>query len=203
MRGPMRALRSWCSRRPLATEQAQGLGELVARRRQLVDMLGAEQNRHRQARVRGLQQRIRAHAEVDAAIARLIRTSSVWRETEDLLTSAPGIGALTAHALIADLPELGRLDRRRIAALVGLAPWNRDSGRWRGRRMIGGGRAAVRRALYMPTIVAIHHNPVIREVYRRLTAAGRPKKVAVIAAMRKLLTILNAMLRDRRPWQPA
>ena len=174
-------------------------------------MLGAEQNRHRQARVRGLQQRIRAHvtwltraiAEVDAAIARLIRTSSVWRETEDLLTSAPGIGALTAHALIADLPELGQLDRRRIAALVGLAPWNRDSGRWRGRRMIGGGRAAVRRALYMPTIVAIHHNPVIREVYRRLTAAGRPKKVAVIAAMRKLLTILNAMLRDRRPWQPA
>ena len=145
----------------------------------------------------------RAIAEVDEEITRLIRASSVWRETENLLTSAPGIGDITAHALIADLPELGHLDRRRIAALVGLAPWNRDRGRWRGRRMIGGGRAAVRRALYMPTIVAIHHNPVIREVYRRLTAAGRPKKVAVIAAMRKLLTILNAMLRDRRPWQPA
>jgi len=197
--------------RPLATEQAQVLGELVARRRQLGDMLGAEQNRHRQARARGLQQRIRAHgtwltralAEVDEEIARLIRASAVWRETEDLLTSAPGIGDITAHALIADLPELGQLDRRRIAALVGLAPWNRDSGRGRGRRMIGGGRAVVRRALYMPTLVAIHHNPVIREVYRRLTAAGRPKKVALIAAMRKLLTILNAMLRDRRPWQPA
>jgi transposase len=196
--------------RPLATEQAQALGELVARRRQLVEMLGAEQNRHRQARARALQQRIRAHvtwltraiAELDEEIARLVRSSPVWRETEDLLTSAPGIGDITAHALIADLPELGQLNRRRIAALVGLAPWNRDSGCWRGRRMIGGGRPAVRRALFMPTMVAIRHNPTIQEVYRRLTAAGRPKKVAVIAAMRKLLTILNAMLRDRRPWQP-
>lgn len=196
--------------RPLATEQAQALAELVARRRQLVEMLGAEQNRHRQARARGLQQRIRTHstwltraiAELDEEIARLIRASPVWRETENLLTSVPGVGDSTAHALIADLPELGHLNRRRIAALVGLAPWARDSGRWRGRRMIGGGRPAVRRALFMPTMVAIRHNPTIREVYRRLTAAGRPKKVAVIAAMRKLLTILNAMLRDRRPWQP-
>ena len=195
--------------RPLATEQAQGLGELVARRRQLVDMLGAEQNRHRQARAQGLPQRIRAHItwlaraieELEGEITRLVRASPVWRETEDLLTSAPGIGDITAHALIADLPELGQLNRRRIAALVGLAPWNRDRGR--GRRMIGGGRAAVRRALYMPTIVAIHPNPVIRAVYRRLTAAGRPKKVAVIAALPKFLTILNAMLRDRRLWQPA
>ena len=135
---------------------------------------------HRQARARDLQQRIGVHvtwltraiAEIDEAIARLIRSSPGWRETEDLLTSAPGIGDIPAHALIADLPELGQLNRRRIAALVGLAPWNRDSGRWRGRRMIGGGRAAVRRALYMPTIVAIHHNPVSRAVYRRLTAAG-------------------------------
>lgn len=197
--------------RPLATEQAQALGELVARRRQLVDMLGAEQNRHRQAHATGLQRRIRAHVvwltraieELEGEITRLIRSSPVWRETEDLLTSAPGIGDTTAHALIADLPELGQLTRRRIAALVGRAPWNRDSGRWRGRRMISGGRPAVRRALFMPTMVAIRHNPAIREVYLRLTAAGRPKKVAVIAAMRKLLTILNAMLRARRPWHPA
>ena len=197
--------------RPLATEQAQVLAELVARRRQLVDMLGAEQNRRRQARDPGLQKRIRAHVtwltraieELEGEIKRLIRSSPVWREAEDLLTSAPGIGDTTAHALIADLSELGRLDRRRIAALVGIAPLNRDSGLWRGRRMIGGGRPPVRRALFMATLVAIRYNPVIRDFYRRLTTAGRPKKVAVIAAMRKLLTILNAMLRDHRQWQPA
>lgn len=197
--------------RPLATAQAQVLAALVARRRQLVDMLGAEQNRRRQARDPGLQKRIRAHVtwltraieELEGEIKRLIRSSPVWREAEDLLTSAPGIGDTTAHALIADLPELGRLDRRRIAALVGIAPLNRDSGLWRGRRMIGGGRPPVRRALFMATLVAIRYNPVIRDFYRRLTTAGRPKKVAVIAAMRKLLTILNAMLRDHRQWQPA
>ena len=197
--------------RPLATEQAQVLAELVARRRQLVDMLGAEQNRRRQAREPGLQKRILAHVtwltraieELEGEIKRLIRSSPVWREAEDLLTSTPGIGDTTAHALIADLPELGRLDRRRIAALVGIAPLNRDSGLWRGRRMIGGGRPPVRRALFMATLVAIRYNPVIRDFYRRLTTAGRPKKVAVIAAMRKLLTILNAMLRDHRQWQPA
>jgi len=197
--------------RPLATGQAQVLAELVARRRQLVDMLGAEQNRRRQARDPGLQKRIRAHVtwltraieELEGEIKRLIRSSPVWREAEDLLTSAPGIGDTTAHALIADLSELGRLDRRRIAALVGIAPLNRDSGLWRGRRMIGGGRPPVRRALFMATLVAIRYNPVIRDFYRRLTTAGRPKKVAVIAAMRKLLTILNAMLRDHRQWQPA
>src|SRR5712691_6018568 len=197
--------------RPLATAQAQVLAALVARRRQLVDMLGAEQNRRRQARDPGLQKRIRAHVtwltraieELEGEIKRLIRSSPVWWEAEDLLTSAPGIGDTTAHALIADLPELGRLDRRRIAALVGIAPLNRDSGLWRGRRMIGGGRPPVRRALFMATLVAIRYNPVIRDFYRRLTTAGRPKKVAVIAAMRKLLTILNAMLRDHRQWQPA
>lgn len=197
--------------RPLATEQAQALGDLVARRRQLVDMLGAEMNRQRQARDRRLQKRITAHVtwlsraieEIDGEIKRLIRASPVWRETENLLTSVPGIGNVTAHALIADLPELGRLTRRRIAALVGIAPLNRDSGVWRGRRMIGGGRPAVRRALFMATIVAIRHNPLIAAFYQRLTRAGRPKKVAIIAAMRKLVTILNAMLRDQRPWQPA
>ena len=197
--------------RPLATAEAQALGELVARRRQLVDMLAAETNRHRQARDRALQQRITAHvqwltaalADLDGEIKRLIRASLVWRETENLLTSVPGIGDITAHALIADLPELGHLDRRKIAALVGIAPLNRDSGLARGRRMIGGGRPTVRRALFMATLVAIRYNAVIAEFYRRLTTGGRPKKVAIIAAMRKLVTILNAMLRDQRSWQPA
>ncbi len=196
--------------RPLPTAQAQALSELVARRRQVVDMLGAELNRHRQARAPRLQKRIAAHVawlrraleELDEELAQLIRSSPVWRETENLLTSMPGIGDVTAHALIADLPELGQLDRRRIAALVGIAPCNRDSGQWRGRRMIGGGRATVRRALYMATIVAIQHNPAIAACYHRLVSLGRPKKVAIIAAMRKLLTTLNAMLRDQRPWQP-
>lgn len=197
--------------RPLATEEAQALGELVARRRQLVDMLGAEQNRRRQAHDRGLQKRITAHVswlsraleELEADITRLIRSSPVWREKENLLTSVPGIGDVTAHSLIAELPELGQLTRRRITALVGLAPLNRDSGLWRGRRMIGGGRPAVRRALFMATMVAIRYNPALATFYRRLTGAGRPKKVALIAAMRKLVTILNAMLRDQRPWQLA
>jgi transposase len=197
--------------RPLATEEAQALGELVARRRQLVDMLGAEQNRRRQAHDRGLQKRITAHGtwlsraleELEEDITRLIRSSPVWREKENLLTSVPGIGDVTAHGLIAELPELGQLTRRRIAALAGLAPLNRDSGLWRGRRMIGGGRPGVRRALFMATMVAIRYNPAIAAFYQRLTGAGRPKKVALIAAMRKLLTILNAMLRDQRPWQLA
>lgn len=197
--------------RPLATEQAQALAELVARRRQLVDMLAAETNRYRQVRNRALQNRINAHmtwlsraiTDLEDDITRLIRSSAVWRETEDLLTSVPGIGDITAHALIADLPELGHLDRRRIAALVGIAPLNRESGRWRGRRTIGGGRPTVRRALYMATMVAIRYNPPIAAVYHRLTGSGRPKKVAIIAAMRKLVTILNAMLRDQRPWQTA
>jgi transposase len=195
--------------RPLPTAQAQMLSDLVARRRQVVDMLGAELNRHRQARAAQLQHRIAGHVawlrqalgELDRDIAQLIRSSPVWRAQETLLTSMPGIGDVTAQALIADLPELGQLDRRRIAALVGLAPFNRDSGQWRGRRMIGGGRPAVRRALYMATIVAIQYNPAIAAGYQRLVSGGRPKKVALVAAMRKLLTTLNAMLRDQRPWE--
>jgi len=195
--------------RPLPTAQAQMLSDLVARRRQVVDRLGAELNRHRQARAAQLQHRIAGHVawlrqalgELDRDIAQLIRSSPVWRAQETRLTSMPGIGDVTAQALIADLPELGQLDRRRIAALVGLAPFNRDSGQWRGRRMIGGGRPAVRRALYMATIVAIQYNPAIAAGYPRLVSGGRPKKVALVAAMRKLLTTLNAMLRDQRPWE--
>jgi transposase len=197
--------------RPLPDDQARALGDLVARRRQLVDMLTAEQNRHRLLRDRGLQRDLEAHitwlgaalGRLEADLTTLIRSTPIWREADELLRSVPGVGPVTSCALIADLPELGHLDRRRIAALAGLAPVARDSGTFRGRRMIVGGRAHVRRSLYMATVAAIKYNPVIRAFFHRLVAAGRPGKVAVIAAMRKLLTILNAMLRDRRPWQTA
>jgi transposase len=197
--------------RPVPDQQADALGELVARRRQLVDMLGAEHNRRRLLRDRRLQRHVDAHiAWLEDALRRLdqdlnsvIRATPLWREADDLLRSVPGIGPVTACTLIADLPELGRLDRRRIAALAGLAPVARDSGAFRGRRMIMGGRAHIRRVLYMATLTAIKHNPTIRVFHQRLVAAGRPGKVALTAAMRKLLTILNAMLRDHRPWQPA
>lgn len=197
--------------RPVPDAQAQALGELMARRRQLVDMLGAEQNRRRLLRDRRLQRQLDAHIawleealrRLDHDLTTLVRSTPIWREADDLLRSVPGIGPVTAGTLIADLPELGRLDRRRIAALAGLAPFARDSGTFRGRRMIAGGRAPVRRVLYMATLAAIKHNPVIRLFHQRLRTAGRPGKVAITAAMRKLLTILNAMLRDRRPWQPA
>ena len=197
--------------RPVPDAQAQALGELMARRRQLVDMLGAEQNRRRLLRDRRLQRQLDAHIawleealrRLDHDLTTLVRSTPIWREADDLLRSVPGIGPVTACTLIADLPELGRLDRRRIAALAGLAPFARDSGAFRGRRMIAGGRAPVRRVLYMATLAAIKHNPVIRLFHQRLRTAGRPGKVAITAAMRKLLTILNAMLRDRRPWQPA
>lgn len=197
--------------RPVPDAQADALGELIARRRQLVDMLGAEHNRRRLLRDRRLQQHLDAHIawleealrRLDHDLTTLIRSTPVWRDADDLLRSVPGIGPITACTLIADLPELGRLDRRRIAALAGLAPMARDSGAFRGRRMIMGGRAPIRRVLYMATLAAIKHNPAIRAFHQRLVAAGRPGKVALTAAMRKLLTILNAMLRDRRPWQHA
>jgi transposase len=197
--------------RPVPDEQAQALGELIARRRQLVEMLGAEHNRRRLLRDRRLQRHLDAHiAWLEEALRRLdhdltplIRSTPVWREPDDLLRSVPGIGPVTACTLIAALPELGRLDRRRIAARAGLAPFARDRGAFRGRRMIVGGRGHIRRVLYMATLTAIKHNPAIRTFYLRLRAAGRPGKVALTAAMRKLLTVLNAMLRDRRPWRPA
>jgi len=196
--------------RPLAPGTAQALGELVARRRQLVDMLGAERNRQAQVRDRAVQRQIGAHvkwltkalAELDRDLQDTIRASPVWRETEELLRSVPAIGPVTAHTLIAEVPELGHLGRHQIAALMGVAPLNRDSGTFRGRRMICGGRASVRRVLYMAALVAVRYNPRIAAFYARLTAAGRPKKVALVAATRKLLTILNAILRAHRPWQP-
>jgi transposase len=197
--------------RALPDEHAHILGELVARRRQLVDMLAAETNRHRQARAPQVRQRIATHMEwlrtalreLERELRVTIRGTAIWREREELLKSVPGIGDVTAQTLIADLPELGQLDRRRIAALVGVAPLNRDSGAFRGRRMIGGGRERIRAVLYMAVVAAIRCNPIIAAQYQRLVAAGRPGKVALVAAMRKLLVIVNAMVRDGRRWELA
>ncbi|RTL83248.1 MAG: IS110 family transposase [Hyphomicrobiales bacterium] len=186
---------------------ARALGKLVARRRQIVEMIGMEQNRRRRTTDKRLAKRIDRHlaflekelAEVDGDIDAGVRASPAWRETEQLLTSVPGVGPVTARTLIAELPELGCLDRRKLAALVGVAPFNRDSGTWRGHRVIAGGRTSVRSALYMAALVAIRHNPPIKAVYQRLVARGRPKKVAIIACLRQVLTILNAIVRDATP----
>ena len=142
-------------------------------------------------------------SDLETEIDDTVRRSPAWRQAEDLLKSVPGVGDATARTLIADLPELGSLDRRKIAALVGVAPFNRDSGRMRGRRTVWGGRAQVRAALYMAALVASRHNPVLKRFYRRLVELGKPKKLALTAVMRKLLTILNAIVRDQKPWQHA
>lgn len=197
--------------RPVAGPDAQALSELVARRRQLVEMIGMERNRMHQARSARIQKSLKATLKVlEAQLAALdrdlgdtVRASPVWRAAEDLLTSVPGIGDVTARTLIANLPELGRLDRRRIAALVGVAPVNRDSGLWRGHRAIAGGRHAVRKTLFMATLAAVRWNRVLKAQYDRLVARGRPKKVALVACMRRLLTILNAIIRTATPWQNA
>jgi transposase len=197
--------------RPIPDAAARALGELVARRRQLVEMIGSETQRRRQLRDPRLVRRLAAHiawlqkelSEIETDLDHAVRRSAAWRATEDLLASVPGIGKTSARTLIAELPELGALDRRKIASLVGVAPVNRDSGTLRGRRMVLGGRASVRKALYMPTLTAIRRNPAIRALYVRLIARGKPAKVAITAAMRKLLTILNAILKSQTPWQPA
>ena len=198
--------------RPWPDAATQDLTALVARRRQVVEMLGAERNRLAVARS-PLRRALRDHirwlerqlAALDVEIATLIRASPVWRDRDDLLRTVPGIGPQTASLLITQLPELGRLTRQQIAALVGVAPFNRDSGRLRGRRITWGGRAPVRAGLYMAALVATRHNPVLHAFYHRLLTAGKPKKVALVACMRKLLTILNAMVAHRQPWttQPA
>ena len=197
--------------RPLADEQARLLGELVARRRQVVEMIVAEGNRARLLVNPRLKKRIERHrrllqedlSDIEQELDTTIRGTPIWRESEDLLKSVPGVGNTLARSLIADLPELGTLDRKKIAALVGVAPFNRDSGTLRGRRTIWGGRPAIRATLYMAALVATRCNPVIKSFYQRLLAAGKPKKLALTACMRKLLTILNAILRDRTPWQSA
>jgi len=195
--------------RPLADAATQDLLAQITRRRQLIEMLGAERNRLGLAR-RPVRKPLQAHiawlerqlTTLDDAIAAAIHDSPVWRAREDLLRSVPGIGPQTARTLIAHLPELGHLSHRALAALVGVAPFACDSGRQRGVRTIRGGRAAVRAPLYMATLTATRYNPIIAPFYERLVAAGKPKKVALIAAMHKLLTLLNSVVRHDRRWDP-
>ena len=195
--------------RPLPDAQAQELSALLQRRRQLVDMLTAEKNRL-QAAPRRIRPQIQAHidwlqrqiSQFDDDLRTLVRSTPLWREKDDLLRSTPGVGPVLATTLVAALPELGTLTRHQIAALVGVAPLNRDSGTLRGRRTVWGGRAHVRAVLYMSTLVAVRHNPVLLAFYQRLRAAGKVPKVALTACMRKLLTILNAMLKHRTRWAP-
>lgn len=197
--------------RPLPDEATRLLADLVARRRQIVEMMAAEGQRERRLSDKRLKKSIirlrkaleKELTELDGEIDDQMRGSPAWREKENLLASVPGVGSTIARTLIAELPELGTLGRKQIAALAGLAPFTRQSGQWKGKSFIGGGRVAVRTALFMGAMVAKRHNPVLKAFFDRLVAAGKPKMVALIAVARKLLTILNAILRDRRPWQIA
>ena len=197
--------------RPLADEATRFLADLVARRRQIIEMIVAEKNRERRTDVKHVKKSIgrvitaleKELASVDADIDDTIRGSPAWRVKEDLLASVPGVGPITARTLIAELPELGSLDHKSIASLVGLAPYTRQSGQWKGKSMIAGGRKSVRSALFLAALVAARHNPTLKAFRQRLVDAGKPKMVAIVAVARKLLTILNAILRDQKPWQNA
>lgn len=194
--------------RPMPDAQTQELSAILARRRQVIEMIVAERNRLGIAN-EAVRESIQDHiawlekelADVDNNLTRIIQESPLWKEKDELLRSVPGVGPVLSVTLLADLPELGTLNRRQIAALVGVAPLNRDSGTFRGKRSVWGGRAKVRAVLYMATLVATRHNAVIRAFYQRLYAAGKEKKVALTACMRKLLTILNAVIRSRSPWR--
>jgi len=194
--------------RPLPDAEARALAALLTRRRQLVEMLTAEKNRLLSAPP-PIRKSLRTHIawlerelqHTDTDLAEAIHQSPVWREKDELLRSVPGVGPVLTTTLLANLPELGTLTNKQIAALVGVAPLNRDSGTLRGRRTVWGGRAQVRAVLYMSAIVAARFNPVIRAFYQRLQRAGKAKKVALTACLRKLLTILNAMLKHRTPWR--
>lgn len=196
--------------RPMASEETRALKELVSRRRQIVEMRTMETNRQRLTQSKQVKKSIETVIEtlnqevkdIDSEIKQRIKASPVWRAKDKLLKSVPGIGDKTSAMLMASLPELGHLNRRQIASLVGLAPINRDSGKWKGRRMILGGRSSVRSELYMPTISAIQYNPFIKKFYDRLVEAGKAPKVAITACMRKLLTILNSVMRESRTWHP-
>jgi transposase len=195
--------------RPLKDKEASQLSALIARRRQLVEMLTSEKNRLGTApeaihpsieeHIEWLEQRL---TDINGKLKKAIKKSPVWRAKEQLLRTAPGVGPVLSATLVAGLPELGTLNRKRIAALVGVAPFNRDSGTYRGKRCIWGGRGSIRAVLYMGTLAATRFNPVIRAFYLRLCAAGKEQKVALTACMRKLLTILNAMAKTGTPWQP-
>jgi transposase len=196
--------------RPLPSEQEAQLEALLTRRHQLVEMITVEKNRLTTVRP-SLRADLQEHlawlkeklAKLDEAIDHFIQGSPLWRAKDEVLQSVPGIGRITASTMVAMLPELGTLTRQEIAALVGVAPMNRDSGRKQGKRHIWGGRAPVRSVLYMAALSAKKHNPVIKRFYEHLLAKGKEKKVALTACMRKLLVILNAMLRSMQPWQAA
>jgi transposase len=193
--------------RPLPDATAQEFGALLTRRRQVVEMLTAEKNRSLPAH-KSVKERIQVHiswleqelADIDRELDQAIRESPLWREKDSLLQSVPGVGRILSATLLAQLPELDTLNRKQVAALVGVAPLNRDSGKFRGKRTVWGGRACVRAVLYMATLAAVRYNPVIKDFHARLSAAGKPGKVVITACMRKLLTILNAILRHRTPW---
>ncbi len=197
--------------RPLPDEQTRSLQDLIVRRRQMLDMLSAEQNRLPLVENPRVRREIRSHIawlekriqNVDDDLDQAIKNSPAWQPKSDLLRSARGVGPVLASTLIAQLPELGSLTNKKIAALVGVAPFNRDSGPIRGRRCVWGGRADIRKVLYMATLAAIRFNPTIRAFYKRLCQAGKLRKVAITASMRKFITILNAMVRDKKPWCPS
>ena len=197
--------------RPLPDEQTRLLADLVGRRRQIVEMITAERQREQRltaprpkksiARlIKALEKEL---ASLDADIDDAVRGSPAWRAKEELLASVPGVGPVISRTLMAELPELGQLGHKQIAALAGLAPFTRQSGKWRGKSCIGGGRTKVRAALFMGALVAKQHNPILKAFFDRLVAAGKPKMVALIAVARKLLTILNAIVRNNQPWQTA
>ena len=193
----------------LPDESREQLKALLARRRQIVEMITAENNRQLTA-PKTIQREIRAHIDwlkkrlkkVDDDLGHSIKASPIWKAKDDILQSIPGIGPTASRTMLGILPELGTLNRRTIAALVGVAPMNQDSGKWRGRRRVQGGRTMVRNTLFMCTLVAVKHNPVIHVLYQRLLSAGKPKMVAITACMRKLLIILNAMLKTNSHWSP-
>lgn len=194
--------------RPLPDAETRELEALIARRRQLIGMITAEENRLKTAPgitrsdIKSLLATMRRRlAKLNAAIDDRVRRSPIWRAKDDLLQSVPGIGDTTSRTLLVLLPELGSLNKKQIAALVGVAPFNHDSGKLRGRRRVTGGRARVRSALYMAALVGSRHNPTLKAFYARLRGAGKPAKVALVACMHKLLTIVNAMMRDRRHWE--
>ncbi len=195
--------------RGLPDAGAQELRALVARRRQLVEMITAEKNRMRTA-TRRIRPKVEEHIcwleenleDLDQELGDFIRSSPLWKDKDELLRSTPGVGPILSTTLLSGLPELGSLNRGEIAALVGVAPFNRDSGTLRGKRKVWGGRGQVRAVLYMATLSATRYNPVLREFYQRLCAAGKPNKVALTACMRKLLTILNIMVKHHRHWNP-
>jgi len=193
--------------RPLKDEQTQELSALLSRRKHLIGMLVMERNRlllsfgsvrdDIKDHIEWLEERL---SEIDSRLSQAVRSSPIWRDQDDLLRSVPGVGAVLSTALLANLPELGKIDRRSIASLVGVAPMNCDSGKFRGKRRTWGGRSDVRAVLYMAIMTAIRYNPVISKFYKRLIDAGKPHKVAATASMRKLLTILNSMVRSGQPW---